>query len=332
MVRKTPPAKTAAQSRAAASRATPSKASADYRLALFSPSDVTNPKEGAIQRWNDYPVKFLAQGDSWFSLGALPPWATSSLLEQMVYGFSASAVNCAYPGRRLAQMAEWGKDSGFNGLLTGKFAYRWDGILLSGGGNDLIAAAGNLPTDNTGKPVPPRSRLLLNPDEWGPVSQGAGRYLSEPGWKAFAANLRTQFYAVVALRDQDINRGVPLFCHSYAYPLPRNAPASELFHVGPWLYPAVVAYHIPEADWFGVAVALINRLADLLTEIIGNLNQDPQKAIHLILTHADHLTPAQPGSTGPSGDWENEIHPTSGGYAKLAALWRPVVEAVIPGK
>ena len=28
-----------------------------------------------------------------------------------------------------------------------------------------------------------------------------------------------------------------------------------------------------------------------------------------------------------SEDWENEIHPTPGGYAKLGALWRSAIEA-----
>ena len=302
---------------------------ADHQLTLFSPHDVYDAPEGGIIRWDSFPTRFLAQGDSWFSIGAMPPWATSSILQQLSLGFAATAVNCAYPGRRLSCMVDWKADSGFSRLLAGEMACKWSGVLLSGGGNDLIAAAGVLPLHADGSPVPPQSRLLLNPAEWGPPSQGAARYLSGPGWDLFATHLTAQFADVLARRDTDINRLVPMFCHSYAYPMPRNAPASELLHVGPWLYPSVSAYRIPPADWLPVATELIDRLAALLRRIVDDLNRPADRRVYLIDTK-EALMPAQPDSTGPSNDWENEIHPTPGGYRKLAALWRPVIEAQIP--
>lgn len=301
----------------------------DYQLRLFSPHDVYGSPEGGTPAWNDFDTRFLAQGDSWFSIGAMPPWATSNVLQQVHLGYEACAINCAYPGRELSHMVEWKQDTGFSRLLAGTFAYHWDGILLSGGGNDLIAAAGVLPRDANGEPVPPGSRLLLNPGEWGPSSNGAGRYLSDSGWATFASHLAPQFDDVVALRDTDINKDVPLFCHAYAYPMPRNAPASELFHMGPWLYPAVVAYKIPVSDWLAVATELIDRLAALLRKIVDDLNRPGDRHIYLIDTHKA-LTPAQAGTTGPSNDWDNEIHPTPAGYRKLAALWRPVIEGQVP--
>ncbi|MCX7176355.1 MAG: hypothetical protein NT159_21015 [Proteobacteria bacterium] len=301
----------------------------DYPLRLFSPSDVINPPDdGTIGKWKDFPIRFLAQGDSWFSIGAVPPWATSNLLQQIVLSLEACAINCANPGARLARMVDWKLDADFMRLLTGKFAYKWDGILLSGGGNDLIAAAGVLPVNSDGTPVPLESRLLLKPDEWGPVEQRAARYLSDAGWNTFRAHLGPQFDDVVAFRDRDVNRDVPLFCHSYAYPMPRNAPASALFHVGPWLYPSMVAYKIPPADWLGVATALIDRLAALLKDIVAKHNIAGRR-VYLIETQAK-LTPAQAGTTDRSNDWENEIHPAPGGYQKLADLWRPVIEAQVP--
>ena len=299
---------------------------ADYALRLFSPHDVYDSPDGASPSWDDFDTRFLAQGDSWFSIGAMPPWATSNVLQQLRFGVEACAINCDYSGRELACMVDWKQDTGFSRLLAGNLAYKWNAILLSGGGNDLIAAAGVLPRDAQGDPIPPELRLFLNRAEWGPPVQGAGRYLSDAGWNTFAAHLAPQFDDVIALRDSGVNRGVPLFCHAYAYPMPRNAPVSELFHMGPWLYPAVLAYEIPANDWLAVATELIDRLAALLRGIVRDLNRPAGQSIYLIETQSA-LIPAQPGTSGPSNDWENEIHPTPGGYGKLAALWRPVVEA-----
>ena len=39
------------------------------------------------------------------------------------------------------------------------------------------------------------------------------------------------------------------------------------------------------------------------------------------------LTRALHTDAGESGHWENEIHPTRGGYGLLAQRWRPEVEA-----
>ncbi|MEO8652962.1 MAG: hypothetical protein ABI409_02445 [Ramlibacter sp.] len=42
------------------------------------------------------------------------------------------------------------------------------------------------------------------------------------------------------------------------------------------------------------------------------------------------LTPAPEGTTGNSGDWLNEIHPSRKGWAKLAQVWRREIKAVLP--
>src|SRR5512141_2850977 len=150
----------------------------DYRLELFSPHDVYNAPDGSPSRWDDFDTRFLAQGDSWFSIGAMPPWATSNLLQQLQFGFAASAVNCAYPGRELSRMVDWKQDTCLSRLLAGNFAFNWNGILISGG--------------------------------WGPPAKGAARYLSDAGWATFVSHLTPQFGDVVALRDSGINSGVPL--------------------------------------------------------------------------------------------------------------------------
>lgn len=70
-------------------------------IQLISPSDLdpTGDKDAfLIER---YSLRFLAQGDSWFSIGAIPPWLTSNLFDKLTLSKSAVAVNCARPGAAL---------------------------------------------------------------------------------------------------------------------------------------------------------------------------------------------------------------------------------------
>jgi len=301
---------------------------ADIPLEPFTPHDVYNSPDGA-RRWNDNPIRFLAQGDSWFSIGAMPPWATSNLLQKIRLSYSASVVNCAYQGRELSLMVDWAKDSGFSKLLAGDLSVKWNGILLSGGGNDLIAAASVLPRHTDGRPIDRSLRLLLKPKEWVLTAGVPSRYFCDEGWQTFAVHLTECFRKIIDTRDSHTNnRNVPLFCHCYDYPMPRNAPASKLFEIGPWLRKAVVAYEIPTEDWFAVAKELIDRLAQLLETIVKDINTPQHRNVFLINTRG-RLIPASQESEEESNDWENEIHPTGNGYRKLADTWRPVIEAQV---
>lgn len=112
---------------------------------------------------NAYQYRFLAEGDSWFSIGEFPPWATSSLLFGMSRSFAASnlVINCARQGDTLSHMHQMWFDSNFTRMLDAPhLGYYWDALLLSAGGNDLIDACLVAPTVTD-----PARRLLLRPEE-----------------------------------------------------------------------------------------------------------------------------------------------------------------------
>jgi hypothetical protein len=107
-------------------------------LACYTPADLaggTPPDLGAF-RW-----KLLAQGDSWFSNARAKLNAHANLLQELVFKEKAAAVNCAGTGNALSHMVDLESSPEFMQLLAGPDAPVWDGVLLSVGGNDLIAAA-----------------------------------------------------------------------------------------------------------------------------------------------------------------------------------------------
>ncbi len=288
------------------------------KLKIYPPSSLNSPD--LMPPFSEFGYRFLAEGDSWFTVGALNPLKNSNLLFEMRFAQTGCAINCATPGDTLNHMSELNSDPDFIDLLTGRRARVWDGLLLSCGGNDLIDALGV-----RGPGVPLAKRLLREAAEWGDAAQGAARYLSDAGWQTFSTYLKANLKHMVGLRDAGPSRGAPMFLHGYALPMPRPAPAE--LGIGPWIYPSVLAYAIPEADYEAVAALLIGRLAALLAECAADAATFPN--LHFFDSTAIPIEPANKGSTGESGDWINEIHLNRHGCEALAVPWAAAIEQVI---
>ena len=69
--------------------------------------------------------------------------------------------------------------------------------------------------------------------------------------------------------------------------------------------------------------SLRDKLAALLQSLVDqHVAADPACALQLVDTRTAGLLAADTQAAGESGDFVNEIHPTSDGYAKIAAVWR----------
>ena len=294
---------------------------ANINLVCISPNQLNPSSLGGLYDLERFEKKYLAQGDSWFSIGHMPPWSTTNVLQQMVLSRSAVAVNCAHPGMELSHMADTSTEPAFLNLLNGSgnphLAWKWDAVLMSGGGNDLIDAAQANPQGELD------ARLLLRADEW-PANGGVEGYVSQPGWQTFSDHLDLVLFNLLEERDRNVNQGVPLLLHTYDDVTVRNAPAGP--GLGPWLYKAMHdIYRIPAADWDALSDVLIRMLQTLMR----NLAQKYAARNVIVVDTVGTLTRADPGTSGVSGDWENESHPTPHGYSLLAKAWRGPMDALV---
>ncbi|MFG6485170.1 hypothetical protein ACG04R_00725 [Roseateles sp. BYS78W] len=300
-------------------------------LACYTPADLAGPTPPDLGgfRW-----KLLAQGDSWFSNSRDKLNAHANLLQELVFKSGTAAINCAGTGNALSHMVDLESSADFVRLLAGADAPVWDGVLLSVGGNDLIAAARTPAHNAAGEPIPLELRLLRRQTEWGPPSAGVARYFSEPGWATYAEYMRANVKHLLSLRDQGPSAGKPVFMHCYAVPMPRPAGADhggdELGASGPWLYPALKAYGVPAADWAAVSRLMVFHLAQLLKGMAADKEGFP--GLFVFDSTTVPLALAAPGSTGISGDWHNEIHLNHSGCFKIARAWSEAIEMVLEGK
>ena len=264
---------------------------------------------GQNDRWEFFERHYLAEGDSWFTLAALPG---GNVLQEIHLERDSLIVNTAYPGDTLKRIVQWRRNIPFVNLLSKRnFAEKWDAVLLSAGGNDIIDAA-----------LSPEG-ILRRPSG---VPRSVDDCIDDRNLQVFEDYMRANMGAVIELRDApgSPNRGIPIFMHTYDYPTARPAPA-KLFDLtgisGPWLYRAYTGHGIPENLWVALTDHLIDRLAALLTTL--NLPN-----LHVIDTR-NTLTRAAPGSTGDSGDWLNEIHANRKGRRKIADKLAAAIDTVM---
>lgn len=287
--------------------------------------DLYSPRHTAL---GSYGRRMLAEGDSWFSIGALTFGRAPNLLHQLTVSQSTAIVNCAYPGDTLARVVDGIHDPWFDRLLWRRpYASYWDALLLSAGGNDLIDACQVSAFDHLGERVPPERRLLLAPQET--TGTSPTRYISEAGWALLAKYLHINLALVVQRRDKGPSAGRPLFLHTYARPTarPAGAPGAPLG----WLCPALHGHEIPEADWPAMTTELFDRLRRLLLEADAH-SGGPNALPHVHVFDSASLValaPAEPGVRGRSGDWVNEIHLTSAGYAKVGKPFGAFIDATL---
>lgn len=289
------------------------------QLTIKNADEVVGPNPPPLEQ---YGTRFLAEGDSWFTLGDLNPFKSSNLLFGLDFAQRNVAVNCGYPGKTLRRVVEQLQDLAYDGLLRGNVRRPWDAILLSAGGNDLIAAAQVPPIDEGGQPVAKDSRLLLTPAEAAASGAAGGdpaRYISDGGWKKLADYFRKSMEAFVARRDspQSQSQGRPIFVHTYAKPVVGlggvvGAPRG-------WLLPAFEAAGIAEEHRQQVSDRLFERLRDLIIEqatgptALPNLYVFDTSAVQ-DLAH---------------DDWANEIHLKISGYRKLGRPFGAYIDKVM---
>jgi len=252
---------------------------------------------------SDFEKVYLAEGDSWMDASAA---AQGSLPFYLVQEFNRRGktrliINISTSGQTLQRIEE---------TMQGEYLWwlsqqTFDGVLFSAGGNDFIDAARDpapgqgLLKDMAGLPLPANGYDCVKPEA---VKALKERYL-DPNFEKLYQRIR----------HSSKNADTPLFLNCYDTPTARDAPAAT--GRGPWLYDAYKKNAIDESLWTDLTAGVFRDIqATIAAWSVG------RTGVYAVPT-AGTLTPAQPNTTGTSGDWQNEIHPSPDGWRKLAKVW-----------
>lgn len=256
-----------------------------------------------------FKYRILVEGDSWMDRSTL---FAPSLLPYLAKLFDKSKqsllfINIARFGDTMAHMGG-GKNRELELWIKTQFPWTFDAMLLSGGGNDYIDSAAD---------SGPGEGLLRDVRQQKPSSAQDcvnSTVLEHLRVKALAE----PFSRIHSWVQSSQHAGMPILLNAYDLPTARNAPA--LPGGQPWLHRGYIKNGIPGDlnghSLYGPVTRLIfDQLRVGLSELAAG-----RRNVHLVET-VGTLKPADPSSTGPDGDWVNEIHPDKSGWKKLAPLW-----------
>lgn len=264
--------------------------------------------------FKDY--KILAEGDSWFSLNDLLPRGRvpTNILYNLRFRKSTLIISCASPGDTMKNMSNICGNSDLREALS-RVGYKWDVILLSGGGNDLLERAQLILRDRS-----ERKANAKKPED----------FCSEEELSRLIDSIQQNYRRIAQRRDMESGAAVgqPVITHTYDYVTPRNSPARfvNIPVSGPWVYKEFEAAQIPKKYWIELSGYLLERLAEGLLAL-----EDPETGIenfHVVNTLGT-LVPANIDDTGESNDWINEFHPSGDGYKKIVKKWYRVLDKVL---
>jgi lysophospholipase L1-like esterase len=239
-----------------------------------------------------------AEGDSWFDKFTPIGTRGTNLLDALRAPFVTAVVDVSHIGDEIQEMVRGRQERQTRTLLK---MFSFDAILLSAGGNDLRALFEHVFAE--------RSQPWTKAEVMDLVHRSRHH--------SFFAPVVADIARFFDLRDRSQrNANTPILLHGYDYLQPRPAGA-QIFAgtrlgTGPWLYPLLRRANLDDAQMRAVADAVIDELNAQLAQLCrgsANVTFIDQRGL---------LTPAAPGSEGPSNDWMDEIHPNDRGYGKLA--------------
>jgi hypothetical protein len=243
----------------------------------------------------------LAIGDSWFWY---PLPSGYNLLQQLAARVLrhdyANVLSLGQVGAKLEEYVDGRYAADLRRELEPQNAQYYSAVFVSGAGNDAVDWSLALAADCRAADTPEDcfddarfDALMRNLSGW------LGRLIHDIRW---------------AWRGEPPERHPRIFMHCYDYAPPdgRGATlAGFALPFGPWLKPALDRARVaPDAE---LRRAVVKRLIDRVHDTFAPYDDDARR-VHLIDSR---------GCLDPATDWDNELHPDTRGFRKLAeGPWR----------
>ena len=245
----------------------------------------------ALLRRGTRPLAILAEGDSWF-MG--PGNGVLAMLDNLLEVPILSLADAGDDIGSLRPLRQHMTSAGQMGELARALErHPFDALLLSGGGNDVVAARYSYIRPHT---LNDTLEDIIDTDHLNSVLADVARG-----------------YASIGALAQRITPNIKVFVHQYV--LPRRLDVGTPFGHGPWFYPAI-RDQMPAAPPHDHAMCIVhhvmNRLADTIEFVAQSLP-------FVLVPTRDIATEAH--------DWADEMHLNRQGAVKVAQAFQGRIDA-----
>jgi hypothetical protein len=276
---------------------------AQYRAKVQNPTEPPSPGvalRAVAPAAGKQNLRILAEGDSWFAY-PLPILHGDGVIYQLQKLLGYDVANMAHAGLEVEQMMGLSIRQDIIKRLSDP-GIRFDALLFSGGGDDIVGDRFCIWLKDA-PPVP-------TPDQM----------LDLDAVNAVLAVLESEFRELVDIRDQYSPQTI-IFVNAYDFP---PVTGIGVCGEGPWLKPSLdyaykhmgVANPDPQ-DEFLVVKTMLQMFGAMLARVAADL---PRFVV----------VPTQGTLTPDNSDWQNEIHPSSAGFTKMARQFQASLSAMFP--
>jgi len=255
------------------------------------------PPAAAAEEAGFTPLQVFAEGDSWFDYPALG--FGGSIVPRLEALLGVPILNLAKAGDEVRYMLGVNERKLLAEHLTEgcPAGGPWDVLLFSGGGNDIVDNPMALWVRDFDAALPPEAHIH------------AARF------DAALSLVRAGYEDLIALRDR-LSPATHLVFHGYDFAIPDGR---GICFLGPWLKPTFDLRGFPtRAAASAVVRAMLLKFADVLTDLAT--------APNVTFVNGQGTLPQQTSS------WHNELHPSSKGFDRFAALFQEKLRVLFPGR
>lgn len=241
----------------------------------------------ATARAEPPPLRVLVEGDSWFDYPV--PGGGGGVIVQLKEHYIRNLVvaNMASAGEEVRQMLALSQRLELEKRLSETNPdLKFDALLFSGGGNDIVGEQFCLWLQDGRPDVPPESLV------------------DGPRLAAALGMIKAAYEDLFHIRDR-LSPNTKIFLNGYDFPKVTGIP---LCGYGPWLKPSLDYRKVTDpAVQYAVVRTVLMRFAETLDRLAGDYRDV-------------FLVPTQ-GKLNPDTHWANEIHPTERGFRVIARVF-----------
>ena len=244
------------------------------------------------------PLQILAEGDSWFDYPV--PLFGGGIINRLEDLVGVPILNLAKAGDEVRNMLGVEERKVLiNQLSKGSPAGgKWDVLLFSGGGNDIVGDPMALWVREFDSSVAPR------------------KLINQPRFQVALDLVKAGYEDLIELRDS-LSPETHLVFHSYDFAIPDGR---GVCFMGPWLKPT---FDIRNFKTRPPASAVVKEMLQQFAKMLKKLKKDNEN-ISIINT--------QGTLRARTSSWHNELHPSRSGFNKFAKMFHGHLKTKYPGR